>query len=88
MNSYIAVVFSSDDKAHQALRKRWQFDQEGRLTAHGAAVPRRDESGHIRVADRDSDLGMRTAIGAGVQATSSMPWTPTTQGPKSASLKT
>jgi uncharacterized membrane protein len=68
MNTYIAVVFSSDDKAHQALRKLWHLDEEGELTVHGAAVVRRDDMGHIRVADRNSDLGMRTAIGVGVGA--------------------
>ncbi len=68
MNTYIAVVFSSDDKAHQALRKLWSLDDESALTVHGAAVVRRDDMGHIRVADRNSDLGMRTAIGVGVGA--------------------
>ncbi len=68
MNTYIAVVFSSDDKAHQALRKLWHMDHEGLLTVHGGAVVRRDDQGHIRVADRDSDIGMRTAIGVGVGA--------------------
>lgn len=68
MNTYIAVVFPSDDKAHQALRKLWHMDDAGELTVHGAAVVRRDDTGHIRVADRDSDLGMRTAIGVGVGA--------------------
>jgi uncharacterized membrane protein len=68
MNTYIAVVFSSDDQSHQALRKLWNMDEEGLLTVHGAAVVRRDDGGHIRVADRNSDLGMRTAIGVGVGA--------------------
>jgi uncharacterized membrane protein len=68
MNTYIAVVFSSDDKAHQALRKLWHMDVEGLLTVHGAAVVRRDDLGHIRVAERNSDLGMSTAIGVGVGA--------------------
>jgi uncharacterized membrane protein len=68
MNTYIAVVFSSDDKAHKALRKLWTLDEEGELTVHGAAVVRRDDMGHIRVADRNSDLGIRTAIGVGIGA--------------------
>ena len=68
MNTYMAVVFSSDDKAHQALRRLWALDDEGELTVHGAAVVRRDDMGHIRVADRHTDLGMRTAIGVGVGA--------------------
>lgn len=68
MNTYIAVVFSSEEKAHQALRKLWDLDEAGALTVHGAAVVRRDDMGHIHVADRSSDLGMRMAIGVGVGA--------------------
>jgi uncharacterized membrane protein len=68
MNTYIAVVFSSNDKAHQALRKLWNLDEEGELTVHGAAVVRRDDMGHIRVADRTTDLGLSTAIGVGIGA--------------------
>ncbi|MFC3180553.1 hypothetical protein [Cypionkella sinensis] len=68
MNTYIAVIFSSGDKAHAGLRKLWQLDDEGALTVHGAAVVRRDDMGHIRVADRNSDLGTRTAIGVGIGA--------------------
>jgi uncharacterized membrane protein len=68
MNTYIAVVFSKGDKAHTALRTLWDLDRDGALTVHGAAVVRRDDMGHIRVADRHSGLGMRTAIGVGVGA--------------------
>ncbi len=46
----------------------WHMDEAGELTVQGAAVVRRDDMGHIRVADRHSDLGMRTAIGVGVVA--------------------
>lgn len=68
MKNYIAVVFSSDHKAHNGLRALWNLDDAGDLTVHGAAVIRRDDAGHIHVADRDSDLGMRTAIGVGIGA--------------------
>jgi uncharacterized membrane protein len=68
MNTYIAVVFSSDEKAHKALRRLWALDEEGELTVHGAAMVRRDDMGHIQVANRTSDLGMRTAIGVGLGA--------------------
>jgi uncharacterized membrane protein len=68
MKNYIAVVFSSGDKAHEGLRALWHLDDEGELTVHGAAVIRRDDMGHIHVADRNTDLGMRTAIGVGVGA--------------------
>lgn len=68
MNTYIAVVFASDDKAHQALRKLWALDDEGDLTVHGAAVVQLDAHGHIHVADASNNLGMRTAIGVGLGA--------------------
>lgn len=68
MKNYIAVVFSSDEKAHKGLRALWDLDDEGDLTVHGAAVIRRDAMGHIQVADRTTDLGMRTAIGVGIGA--------------------
>ena len=65
MKNYIAVVFSSNDKAHAGLRALWNLDAEGELTVHGAALIRRDDVGHIRVADQSSDLGLRTAVGIG-----------------------
>ena len=68
MKNYIAVVFSTDDKAHRGLRALWDLDIEGEVTVHGAAVIRRDDMGHIRVADRNTDLGMRTAMGIGIGA--------------------
>ena len=68
MNTYIAVVFASEQKAHQALSRLWALDDEGDLTVHGAAVVQRDDRGHIHVADQSNDLGMRTAIGVGIGA--------------------
>jgi uncharacterized membrane protein len=68
MNTYVAIVFSSEDKAHEALRKLWYLDEEGSLTVHGAAVMRRDEMGHIRVGELNSAFGTRTAIGVGIGA--------------------
>lgn len=68
MNTYIAVVFSSEMTAHEGLRALWRLDEDGALTVHGTAVVRRDDHGHIRVANRNSDLGTRTAIGVGLGA--------------------
>lgn len=68
MNTYVAVVFANDDKARSGLRALWGLDEEAEITVHGAAVVRRDDSGHIHVADRHSDLGMRTAMGVGLGA--------------------
>ena len=52
MNTYIAVVFPSGEKAHLALRKLWNLDEEGALTVHGAAIVHRDGIGHIRISER------------------------------------
>jgi uncharacterized membrane protein len=68
MKTYVAIVFSTEAKAHEGLRVLWLLDSEAGLTVHGAAVVRRDDRGHIRVADRSGDLGMRTAIGLGLGA--------------------
>ena len=68
MNNYLAIVFSSDDKARSALRALWDLDEDGQITVHGAAVVRRDDMGHVHVADQDTDLGMRTAVGVGIGA--------------------
>ncbi len=68
MNSYIAVVFDTDHQAHQGLEKLWHLDAIAELTVHGAAMLRRDDLGHIRVAHRSTDLGMRTAAGVGIGA--------------------
>ncbi len=68
MNTYIAVIFSSADKAHNGLRKLWDLDEKEEMTVHGAAVVHRDDKGHIQVAERHSDLGMRTAVGVGIGA--------------------
>lgn len=68
MNNYIAIIFSSDDKARSALRALWDLDEDGDITVHGAAVVRRDDLGHIHVAQHHSDIGMRTAAGVGIGA--------------------
>ena len=68
MDNYIAVVFDSEDKASDALHQLWHLDAEGDITMHGAAVVRRDSLGHMQVATKRTDPGVRTAIGIGVGA--------------------
>ena len=68
MKNYIAITFETDDKAHRGLRALWDLDASSDITVHGAAVIRRDDMGHIRVADRNTDLGMRTVVGVGIGA--------------------
>ncbi|SEN55458.1 Uncharacterized membrane protein [Loktanella fryxellensis] len=68
MNTFIAVVFPSDDKAYRGMQTLWHMDGEGEITMHGAAIVHRDDMGHIRVNQRNGDAGMRTAIGIGIGA--------------------
>jgi uncharacterized membrane protein len=66
MDSYVAVVFDSDPAAIGALHALWQLDASAAITVHGAAVIRRDAHGHIDVATKRTDPGVRTAVGIAV----------------------
>lgn len=68
MDNYIAVVFNSDEKAFEGLHALWNLDGTGDITAHGAAVIHRDKFGHVDVATKDTDPGVRTIVGAGLGA--------------------
>ena len=68
MTNYIAIIFSSDEKAHAGLRRLWDLADEGKTTVHGAALVLRDDMGNIRVANKNSDIGTRTAFGVGIGA--------------------
>ena len=66
MSNYVALVFKTDKKAHDALRMLWNMDDAGELTVHGAAVVRRDANGDFDAASKHTNAGMRTAVGIGV----------------------
>jgi uncharacterized membrane protein len=68
MDNYIAIVFSSDEKAFEGLHALWNLDSRGDITVHGAAVIHRDQFGHVDVATKDTDPGLRTIVGAGLGA--------------------
>lgn len=68
MNNYVAIVFSSEQKAHNGLRELWHLDDEAKITVHGASIVRRDNDGHIKISNRHSDFGRDTAIGIGIGA--------------------
>jgi uncharacterized membrane protein len=68
MDNYVAVVFDSDAKAADGLHEMWQLDSDGEVTVHGAAVLRRDTYGQIQVATKNTDPGLRTAVGIGLGA--------------------
>ena len=67
-DNYIAVVFDDDKEASDALHELWRLDSIGDITVHGAAVLHRDKFGYVQVATKQTDPGLRTAIGVGVGA--------------------
>jgi uncharacterized membrane protein len=68
MDNYIAVVFNSDEAAFEGLHALWHLDETGDITIHGAAVIHRDRYGHVDVATKDTDPGVRTIVGVGLGA--------------------
>jgi uncharacterized membrane protein len=68
MDNYTAIVFDTDEKAFEGLHALWNLDATGDITVHGAAVIHRDEFGHVDVATKDTDPGVRTIVGAGLGA--------------------
>ena len=66
MDNYIAIVFDNDEKAYGGLHALWQLDSDGDITVHGAAVIHRDPYGYVDVATKDTDVGLRTALGIGI----------------------
>jgi uncharacterized membrane protein len=68
MNNYIAVVFNSDKAAFDGLHALWNMDSRGDITVHGASVLHRDQFGYVEVATKQTNPGLRTAIGVGVGA--------------------
>jgi len=68
VDDYIAVVFETDGSAAEGLHALWHLDDLGKITVHGAAVVRRNALGHIDVATKQTDPGVRTAFGVAIGA--------------------
>ena len=68
MDNYIAIVVDNDEKAFDTLHALWNLDNKGDITVHGAGVVHRDANGFMDVATKDTDTGLRTAIGLGIGA--------------------
>ena len=66
MDNYVAIVFDDDTKAYDGLHALWKLDADGDVTVHGAAVIHRDSYGYVDVATKDTDIGLRTALGIGI----------------------
>ena len=68
MDNYVAIVLDDDGKAYEALHELWKLDTDGDITVHGAAVIHRDANGYVDVRTKDTDPGVRTAVGIGIGA--------------------
>ena len=68
MENYVAIVFDDDEKAYEGLHALWALDAKGEIEVKGAAVVHRGRDGYMDVATKDTDEGLRTAIGIGVGA--------------------
>lgn len=67
-DNYVSVVFDDEKEASDGLHELWRLDSAGDITVHGAAVLRRDKFGYVQVATKQTDPGLRTAIGVGLGA--------------------
>jgi len=68
MDNYVAVVFDTEQEASDGLHTLWKLDALGDVTVHGAAVIRRDNLGYVQVATKETNPGLRTAVGVGIGA--------------------
>lgn len=68
MDNYIAIVFDTDSAAFAGLHALWNLDDSSEITVHGAAVIHRDAYGHVDVATKQTNPGLRTAVGVGIGA--------------------
>ncbi|MBV8600423.1 MAG: DUF1269 domain-containing protein [Candidatus Eremiobacteraeota bacterium] len=64
MDSYVAIIFNSDEKAFDGLDALWKLNRTGDITVHGAAVIHRPTTGKATVAMKRTAPGLRTALGA------------------------
>ena len=64
MDSVLAVTFTEDSKAYEALSSLKELDDQGRLDLTGAAVVVRSKDGHLETKDQVGDTDLEgTAVG-------------------------
>ena len=61
-DSYIAVVFDTDEQAENALHRLWEMGSQNKLDVLGALVLRRTKDGTLQVAHQETDVGRRTIL--------------------------
>jgi uncharacterized membrane protein len=64
MDSVLAVTFTEDSKAYEALSSLKELDDQGQVDLAGAAVVVRREDGHLETKDQAGDTELEgTAVG-------------------------
>jgi len=67
MDSVLAVTFTEDSKAYEALSSLKELDDQGQVDLSGAAVVVRSEDGHLETKDQAGDTELEgTAVGGTV----------------------
>ena len=67
MDSVLAVTFTEDSKAYEALSSLKELDDQGRLDLTGAAVVAHSKDGHLETKDQMGDTDLEgTAVGGTV----------------------
>jgi uncharacterized membrane protein len=67
MDSVLAVTFTEDSKAYEALSSLKELDDQGQVDLAGAAVVVRSEDGHLETKDQVGDTELEgTAVGGTV----------------------
>jgi uncharacterized membrane protein len=69
MDNYIVAVFDTEAVATEALHQLFLLGTaDNQITVHGAAVAHYNASGHLAVATKETDPGVRTAAGVAIGA--------------------
>jgi uncharacterized membrane protein len=66
MENVLAISFTEDDNAYEALTSLSELDQQGRIGLGGAAVVMRHEDGTIAIKDEVGDIGYAGTATGGV----------------------
>jgi uncharacterized membrane protein len=66
MDNVLAVNFSEDAKAYEALTRLKELDDQGQVGLAGAAVVVRSEDGHVDIKDEVGDIGYAGAATGGI----------------------
>src|SRR5262249_26095217 len=66
MENVLAINFTRDSDAYQALTKLGELDEQGQVTLKGAAVVFREDDGTITIKDEVGDIGYTGTATGGI----------------------